>query len=162
LEPAVCAQFEFNLRDDLVKTIRTVDFVRRDDFIAQVKDHGLLALDAYNRQVLINLASDAGAETLVAENLAWEGGRYELQSYTYHALTDQVTGRLIAKVATSIAGDDPLVFPDPESGASLIIPKRKTGGFRVFRYPECEYCRMPDKWRASGPFEWVALLMTIH
>jgi TonB family protein len=67
-----------------------------------------------------------------------------------------------AKVITSISDGDPLVFQDPESGVSLIVPKRKTSGFRVFRFPECEKCLMPAYLPTPSEFpQSVALLMTV-
>jgi TonB family protein len=161
LNPLPCEQFESNLRSTLKRVNPDVLFVSRSDLLATIESHGLVPLDAYDRQVLVNLASDAGTEALVEENLSWQGDHYELQAHLYNARRGQMKKRVIAKLAISISGDDPLVYRDPESGVSLIVPKRKTGGFRVFRYPECADCRMPDPRKPSGPIQSVALRMTI-
>src|ERR1700730_15759739 len=96
--------------------------------------------DAY---VMMALSSGTGASTLVTENIRWEGNHYELSNHVYDASTSKSLGQFAAKVTPSISGDDPFVFQDRESGASLIIPKRKTSGFHVFRYPQCEKCPPP-------------------
>jgi TonB family protein len=161
LDSSLCEQFESNLRSAVPRVNPEVQFVSRGDLLATIKNQGLVALDVYDKQVLVNVASDVGAEALVEENLAWQGDHYELQTQLYAAQTGQIKKQITAKVATSISGDEPLVYRDPESGISLIVSKRKTSGFRVFRYPDCVFCRMPDSWKRSGPRQSVALRMTI-
>src|SRR5690349_4253955 len=73
LVPALCARFESELRGDLAKTNADTQFITREELIKQAKSHGLLAIVAYDKRVLVNLASDAGAATLVTGNLVWEG-----------------------------------------------------------------------------------------
>jgi TonB family protein len=143
LDQSMCKESESALRSELVRTIPIAQFISSDATLSQVKKSGLLPIDAYNNQILLALASETGATTLVTENLQWEGNHYELNNHVYDASTGKSLGQFALKVAPSISGDDPLVFRDPESGVSLIVPKRKTSDFRVFRYPKCEKCPPP-------------------
>jgi hypothetical protein len=161
LDSLLCAQFESNLRSALGRANPNAQFVDRNDLVVTAQKHGLVALDVYDKQVLVNLAFEAGAEALIEENISWEADHFELQTRLYEARTGQIKKRIATRIVTSVSGDDPLVYRDSESSVSLIISKRKTNDFRVFRYPECVSCRMPDQWKASGPVESVSVLMTI-
>jgi len=163
LDQSTCKDSESALRSELVRTIPSAQFISSDATLSQVKKSGLLPIDAYNNQILLALASETGATTLVTENLQWKGDHYELSNHVYDASTGKSLGEFAVKVAPSISGDDPLVFRDPESGVSLIVPKRKTSGFRVFRYPQCEKCPSPVylATRAQMIDEEVSLRVTV-
>ena len=163
LDRPTCKESESALRSELVRTIPSAQFISSDATLSQVKKSGLLPIDAYNNQILLALASETGATTLVTENLQWKGDHYELSNHVYDASTGKSLGEFAVKVAPSISGDDPLVFRDPESGVSLIVPKRKTSGFRVFRYPQCEKCPPPVylATRAQMIDEEVSLRVTV-
>ena len=163
LDQSTCKDSESALRSELVRTIPSAQFISSDATLSQVKKSGLLPIDAYNNQILLALASETGATTLVTENLQWKGDHYELSNHVYDASTGKSLGEFAVKVAPSISGDDPLVFRDPESGVSLIVPKRKTSGFRVFRYPQCEKCPPPVylATRAQMIDEEVSLRVTV-
>ena len=163
LDQSTCKDSESALRSELVRTIPSAQFISSDATLSQVKKSGLLPIDAYNNQILLALASETGATTLVTENLQWKGDHYELSNHVYDASTGKSLGEFAVKVAPSISGDDPLVFRDPESGVSLIVPKRKTSGFRVFRYPQCEKCPPPVylATRAQMNDEEVSLRVTV-
>jgi TonB family protein len=163
LDQPTCKESKSALRSELVRTIPSAQFISSDATLSQVKKSGLLPIDAYNNQILLALASETGATTLVTENLQWKGDHYELSNHVYDASTGKSLGGFAVKVAPSISGYDPLVFRDPESGVSLIVPKRKTSGFRVFRYPQCEKCPPPVylATRAQMIDEEVSLRVTV-
>jgi TonB family protein len=163
LDQSMCNESESALRSELVRIIPSAQFVSPDAMVSQMKKSGLLPIDAYDNQILMALASETGATTLVTENLQWEGGHYELSNHVYDASTGKSLGQFALKVAPKISGEDPLVFRDPESGISLIIPKRKTSGFRVFRYPQCEKCPPPVYLSAGAKriVEQVSLRVTV-
>jgi TonB family protein len=163
LDQSMCKEFESALRSELASTIPSAQFVGPDATASQMKKSGLLPIDAYDNQILMALASETGATTLITENLEWKGTHYELSNHVYDASTGKSLGHFAVKVTPSISGDDPLVFRDLESGVSLIIPKRKTSGFRVFRYPQCEKCPPPVyiSAGAKGTVEQVSLRVTV-
>jgi hypothetical protein len=163
LDQTLCKASEVALRVELEKAIRGVQFISHDDMVSQIKKHGLLAIDAYDNQILKALSSETGATTLVTENIRWVGGHYELGNHVYDASSGKSLGQFAAKVTSSISGEDPFVYQDQESGVSLIVPKRKTSGFPVFRYPQCETCPAPVYLSAGAKevAEQVSLRVTV-
>lgn len=144
LDPEVCTMFETSVRADLKKMIPGARFIKRESVINILEGRGFLALDAYMPDVLRAVATSAGADILVSDSLQWQSDGYELDSEVFDAVQrkklDQFRTR-IARPATE-SGGDPLVFKDPESGVSVIIPRGKQSRATAIENPVCEKC--PD------------------
>jgi hypothetical protein len=78
LDMAICEADEATLSAALEKEIPGVQFINHDKLVSQVKKSGLLAIDAFDGQVVRSLGTETGAETLVSVNMKWDGNHYQL------------------------------------------------------------------------------------
>ena len=144
MDAAVCALFDASVRSGIEKIIPSVRFIKRESVINILEGRGFIALDAYFPDVLKAVATSAGADILVTDSLQWQSDGYELTSEVY----DAVQGKKLEQFRTMVprpvpdSGGEPLVFKDPESGASVIIPRGKQPRTPLVEYPSCEKC--PD------------------
>jgi TonB family protein len=145
LEVEVCAMFEASVRAYLEKAIPGVHFANRDNVIKILEGRGFLAMDAYIPDIVKAVAILAGADILVTDSLEWLSDTYELNAEVY----DPVQGKKLDQFRCKIArpgpdsGGEPLVFTDPESGVSLLIPRGKQSPHPVVDYPKCARCPDP-------------------
>jgi TonB family protein len=144
LDPEVCTLFEMSLRADLEKIIPGVRFIKRESVINILEGRGFIALDAYFPDVLKAVATSAGADILVTGTLQWQSDGYEMTSEVYDAVQGKKLEQFRAMIPRAVpdSGGEPLVFKDPESGASMIIPRGKQPRTPLVGYPACEKC--PD------------------
>ena len=142
MDPGVCALFEVSIRADLEKIIPGVRFIKRESVINILEGRGFIALDAYFPDVLKAVATSAGADILVTDSLQWQSDGYELASEVYDAVQGKKLEQFRAMIPRPApdSGGDPIVFKDPESGASLIIPRGKHPRTPLVEYPACEKC----------------------
>ena len=144
LDAAVCALFEASVRADIEKIIPGVRFIKRESVINILEGRGFIALDAYFPDVLKAVATSAGADILVTDSLQWQSDGYELTSEVYDAVQGKKLEQFRAMIPRPVSdsGGEPLVFKDPESGASVIIFRGKQPRTPFVEYPACEKC--PD------------------
>lgn len=158
LDRALCADSETLLRAELAKSLPNVQFISHRELVEQLLGHGLLAIDAYDGSLTRALAADAGAEIVVAQNLYWDGRTYKLANAVFKAGTQKRIVLLQTDVTLPNGGGDPLVFRDTQENVSLIVPKTKTSGFPVFRFPEFENCSLDGP---VGP-TWAPVTGTVN
>lgn len=166
LDLEVCTMFETSLRADLEKMIPGVRFIKRESIINILEGRGFLALDAYMPDVLKAVTKSAGADILVTDALLWQSDGYELTSEVYDAVQAKKLELFRTKVARAMtdSGGEPLVFKDPESGASIIIFRGKQPRTPVVTYPACDKCPDPSytpEARADRLHGRVLLLATV-
>lgn len=144
MDPAVCALFEASVRAGLEKIIPGVRFIKRESVINILEGRGFIALDAYFPDVLKAVATSAGADILVTDSLQWQSDGYELTSEVYDAVQGKKLEQFRAMIPRPVSdsGGEPLVFKDPESGASVIIFRGKQPRTPFVEYLACEKC--PD------------------
>lgn len=144
MDAAVCASFEVSARADIEKLIPGVRFIKRESVINILEGRGFIALDAYFPNVLKAVATSAGADILVTDSLQWQSDGYELTSEVYDAVQGKKLEQFRAMIPRPVpdSGGEPLVFKDPESGASIIIFRGKQPRTPFVEYPACEKC--PD------------------
>ena len=165
LDMELCASFESSLRANLEKMVPGVQFVDRKSVVSLLADRGFIPLDAYGPDVLRSVAPLAGVETLVTDLLIPHPDGYtlvcEVDDLVHQKKLEAVRAEIVRPVP---AGDEPLVFTDPDSGTSVIIsrgrPSRPTGRL----YPACKKCPDPSYTRdarAHGVQGVVVILATI-
>ncbi len=146
LDTQACALFEAALRTNLENEIPGVHLIKRESVINILEGRGFLAFDAYISDVLKAVAMQAGADILVTYTLQWQRDGYELDS----EVLDAVRGKKLDEFRTRIArpvpdsSEEPMVFTDPESGASVIIFKGKQSRTPAIENPNCEKCPDPS------------------
>jgi TonB family protein len=146
LEAEVCAMFETSLRTALEKAVPGAHFVKRENVINILEGRGFIALDAYFPDVLKAVATSAGADILVTDTLEWQSGGYDLTSEVYDAVQGKKLDLFRTKIARPEAdpASEPLVYKDPESGASMIIFRGKQPRAPVVESPVCDRCPNPS------------------
>ncbi|PYU30903.1 MAG: hypothetical protein DMG28_17095 [Acidobacteria bacterium] len=164
LNTQVCAVLDAALLTALERVASSAQLVSREQAASLLKKHGFLALDAYNDLALRVVAAEAGAEVLVTEDLRWKPDAYELMTRVFDAAHGKELREFKVSVARSApdSDDQPVIFKDVESGASLFIPKRKESHPRYF--PACEKCPAPaytPEARTRGLQGMVTMLVTI-
>lgn len=142
MDPAVCALFEASVRAGLEKIIPGVRFIKRESVINILEGRGFIALDAYFPDVLKAVATSAGADILVTDSLQWQSDGYELTSEIYDAVQGKKLEQFRAMIPRPApdSGGEPLVFKDPEGGASMIIARGRPSRAPSVEYPVCEKC----------------------
>jgi len=142
----LCDSLDSRLRADLQKSIQGIQFVNKEDVIQELKKRGFLSIDAYNDFVLQGVASYVGAETVVMEDLVEEPKAYEISGKIMNAGSDKEVGTSKVKIARpSVDNDDkPLFIKDPESGASLVVPRGHPVHSRPLYFPACMKCPDPE------------------
>lgn len=145
LDTEACALFETSLRANLEKAIPGVHLVKRESVINILEGRGFIALDASFPEVLKAVATSAGADILVTDTLEWQSDGYELASEVFDAVQLKKLDQFHAKIARLApdSGGEPLVFKDPESGNSVIIPRGKQPRNPVIEFPVCDRCPNP-------------------
>jgi TonB family protein len=166
LDPEICTSFETSLRADLEKMIPGVRFIKRDSVINILEGRGFLALDAYMPDVLRAVATSAGADILVSDTLQWQSDGYELDSEIYDAVQAKKLELFRARIARPVpdSGGEPLLFTDPESRVSVIIPRGKQSRSPAIESPSCQKCPDPSytpEARADKIHGRVLLLVTV-
>jgi predicted TIM-barrel enzyme len=123
LDTELCTLFEASVRANLEKMVPGVRFIKRENVINILEGRGFLAIDAYFPDVLKAVATSAGADILVTDDLQWQSDGYELTSEVYDAVQGKKLEQFQAKIARPMpdSGGEPLVFTDSESGVSLMI-----------------------------------------
>ncbi len=166
MDSVVCASFEASVRAGIEKIIPGVRFIKRESVINILEGRGFIAFDAYFPDVLKAVATSAGADILVTDSLQWQSDGYELTSDVYDAVQGKRLEQFRAMIPRPVpdSGGEPLVFKDPESGASMIIPRGKQPRTPLVEYPSCEKC--PDapytpEARANRIQGRVLLLLTV-
>jgi len=126
LDTEVCSSFEAYVRADLEKMIPGTRFIKRESVINILEGRGFIALDAYFPDVLKAVATSAGADILVTDSLQWQSDGYALTIEVYDAVQGKKLEQFRAMIPRPVpdSGGEPLVFKDPESGASVIIFRR--------------------------------------
>ncbi len=166
LDPDLCMRFETSLRADIEKQVPGVHFVRRESVINILEGRGFLAFDVYIPDVLKAVATQAGADILVTDTLLWQRDGYEMSSEVFDANRGRRLDQFRVKLERPVpgSGDDPLVFTDPATQVSLIIPRGKQSGPTTVVGPVCEKCPDPaytPEAKASGIQGRVLLLLTV-
>ncbi len=146
LDTEDCILFEASLRANLEKMVPGIHFVRRESVINILEGRGFIALDAYIPDVLKAVATSAGADILVTDTLQWQSDGYELNSEVFDAVRGKKLDEFRAKIARPVpdSGGEPLVFKDPESGVSVIVPRSKQSRPPVVENPACDRCPGPS------------------
>ncbi len=146
LDTEDCILFEASLRSNLEKAIPGVHFVKRESVIKILEGRGFLAFDAYISEVLKAVAMQAGADILVTDALQWQSDGYELNSEVFDAVRGKKLDEFRAKIARPVpdSGGEPLVFKDPESGVSAIVPRSKQSRHPGAENPACDRCPDPS------------------
>ena len=145
LDTEVCTLFEASLRANLEKAIPGVHLVKRENVINILEGRGFIALDASFPEVLKAVATSAGADILVTDTLEWQSDGYELTSEVFDAVQQKKLDQFRAKITRPApdSSGEPLVFKDPESGNSVIIPRGKQSRNPVIEFPVCDRCPNP-------------------
>jgi TonB family protein len=146
LDDEICTLYETSLRAELEKMIPGVRFIERANIINILEGRGFLALDAYFPDVLKAAAKQAGADILVTDTLQWQSDGYDLVSEAYDGVRGKKLDQFRVKIARTQtdSGEEPLVFTDPASGASLIISRGNQARSSVVEYPKCVRCPNPS------------------
>ncbi len=123
-------------------------------------------MDAYFPDVLKAVATSAGADILVTDTLVAQSDGYALTSEVYDAVQGKKLEQFRARVAAPVpdSGGEPLIFTDPKSGISLLIPRGRQGRNPVVVYPVCIRCPDPTytpEARADRIQGRVLLLLTV-
>ena len=144
LETQSCALFEAALRADLEKTIPGIRLAKRENVINILEGRGFIAMDAYFPDVLKAVATSAGADILVTDTLVAQSDGYDLISEVYDAVQGKKLEQFRIRIAEPVpdSGGEPLIFTDPKSGVSLLIPRGRQGRNPVVLAPVCTRC--PD------------------
>jgi TonB family protein len=146
LDLELCASFEASLRAELEKSIPGVRFIGRESVINILEGRGFLALDAYFPDVLRAVTTQAGADVLVTDTLRWQPDGYEVTSEVYDAVRDKKLDQFRVKIIRTPmdSGGEPLVFTDPLSKVSLIVPRGSQITYPLPGYPKCARCPDPS------------------
>ena len=166
LDTQACTLFEAALRADLEKAIPGVRLAKRESVINILEGRGFIALDAFFPDVLKAVATSAGADILVTDTLVEQSDGYDLISEVYDAVQGKKLEQFRAKIAGPVpdSGGEPLIFTDPKSGVSLLIPRGRQGRNPVVVYPVCTRCPDPiytPEARADRIQGRVLLLVTV-
>jgi hypothetical protein len=120
----VCTTLDGALHSNLKQVIPNTEWITPEKVASSLKNHGLLPLDAYSGLALRAVASEAGAELLVTEDLRRNSANaLELVMQVFDAVHQKELGEFKFSFSLSDADDRPMVFKDPESGVSLVIDK---------------------------------------
>jgi TonB family protein len=145
LDMELCTAFDVSLRDNLEKLAPGVQFLKREDIISLLPKHGLIALDVDVRDVLVPVASEAGAEVMVTYTLQWKRDGSELSSEIIDAVKQKKLDQFETKIVRP--GSDvhgmPLLIKDQESGITSVIYRGTPAGPTASWYPHCDKCPDP-------------------
>lgn len=145
--PELCAELEANLRAELAHSIPEAQFVPRDDAVKHLAAHGFLTVDAY-MGALDLVASYAGADVVVGEELEWEGHKCRLHTRIVDARRLYVLAEFSDGLPCSaMPGNTKLsAFRDGgEVSMIAVVPQseRASADAAAIRYPSCVSCPNP-------------------
>jgi len=145
LDLELCTFFEESLRADLEKSIPGVRFIVRESVTNILEGRGFLALDAYFSDVLKAVSTQAGADVLVTDTLKWQADGFEVTSEVFDAAQAKKLDLFQVKIirAQMDSGGEPLLFTDPQSKVSLIVPRGSQITNAWPEYPKCVRCPDP-------------------
>ena len=146
--PELCAELESDLRAELAHSIPGAQFVPRDDAMKHLAAHGFLTVDAY-LGALDLVASYAGADAVVGEQLEWEHHKCQLHTRIVDAKRLYVLAEFSDGLPCSaMPGNTKLsAFTDGSAEVSMIavVPQSERAGAdaAAIRYPSCVSCPNP-------------------
>jgi TonB family protein len=167
LDMELCTAFDVSLRDNLEKLAPGLQFLKRDDIVSLLPKHGLIALDVGVRDVLVPVASEAGAEVIVTYTLQWRRDGYEFSSEIIDAVKQKKLDQFETKIVRpgSDVSGMPLLIKDQESGVTAVIYRGTPPGPAASWYPHCDKCPDPTYTPAARDDRMegkVVLLATIN
>jgi hypothetical protein len=158
----LCEADEGAVRATLQKVAPNTRLIDRDDLVSQIKKHGLQEIDAFDSLVVTSIGSETGAESIVTMTLRWDGDHYQLINRVFPDSSVDMFSTYRTRVLSEIAGDVPVLLQDPDTGAFLAVPKRRTSGLGVFRYPQCNFSENPKNYAApEGLYQEFRMRVTI-
>jgi hypothetical protein len=161
LDMQACTAFDTALHSKLKNVILGTGWIAREKVPSLLKNHGLLPLDAYSGLGLRAVASEAGAELLVTEDLRRNSANaLELVMQIFDAAHRKELGEFKASFSLSDADDRPMVFKDPETGVSLVIDKGNPYWREFISCLMCPPVYLPDR-RDTAIHGLVDVLVTV-
>jgi len=145
LDMQACANFDLALRAALDQKSSGVQFIEREQLIAALKERGFLAIDANFPDALPAVASDTGAQILVAADVTWETTHYRLRSVVVDPASRVQIAKFDATIDASQPGPSgiPILLDDPETRASFILWNNDRHAGHLFKIPLCDVCPPP-------------------
>lgn len=127
LDGDLCSAFEASLNTKLGKMVPGAHFVKRENVVNILEGRGFIPIDAYLPDVVKAVAASAGADILVTDTLLWQRDGYEITSEVFDVPQNKRLEQFRARIPrpASDTSEDPLVFTDPQSKVSLIVPRDK-------------------------------------
>jgi TonB family protein len=162
----LCGAFEASLNAKLEKMVPGAHFVKRESVVNILEGRGFIPMDVYLPDVVKAVATSAGAEILVTDTLLWQRDGYELTSEVFDVAQNKRLEQFRAKIPrpASDTSEEPLVFTDPQSKVSLIVPRDKQARSPGVVPPACISCpavAYTPEARAGGIQGRVLLLVTV-
>ena len=161
LDMALCEAAGDALRATLQREAPTPQFIDREKLVSQVKKHGLLEIDSFDRLVVKSLGNETGAEVVVMMTVRWDGDHYNLVNEMITDSAQNLVPSCDTPVSPNVTGDAPLLFPDPETGVFSAVPRRGSSSLGVFRYPQCQLCEKPRNYAAPDTYQEFRMRVTI-
>jgi TonB family protein len=166
LDTDLCAAFEASLNAKLGKMVPGAHFVKRENVVNILEGRGFIPMDAYLPEVVKAVAVSAGADILVTDTLLWQRDGYEFSSEVLDVAQNKKLEQFRAKVPrpAADASEEPLVFTDPQSKVSLIVPRDKQARSPAVVPATCLNCpavSYTPEARAGGIQGHVLLLVTV-
>jgi TonB family protein len=166
LDADLCAAFETSLTARLEKTVPGAHFVKRENVINILEGRGFIPIDAYLPEVVKAVATSAGADILVTDTLVWQRDGYEFTAEVFDVPQNKKLEQFRVKVPrpASDTSEEPLVFTDPQSKVSLILPRDKQSrspGVVAATCLTCPAVSYTPEARAGGIQGHVLLLVTV-
>jgi TonB family protein len=146
LDLDLCTAFEDSFRDNIEKLVPGVQFVRREDAVSLLSSHGFIKLDMNVTDVLVPIASEAGAEVVVTDTISWLHDGIEFLCDVIDARTQNKIDQIKTKIVRTVPdfGGKPLLIRDPDTGISSIIYSGKPSGSWRDLEPHCDKCQDPS------------------
>ena len=146
--PELCAELEASLRAELAHAIPDAQFVPRDDAVKLLAAHGFLGVDAY-MGALDLVASYAGADVVIAEELEWEHHKCQLHTRIVDAKRLYVLAEFADGLACSAMPGSTTLAAFKDAGAEVamiaVVPQAEPGGASAaaIQSPVCVSCPNP-------------------
>ncbi len=166
LDADLCAAFEASLNGKLEKMVPGAHFVKRESVVNILEGRGFIPIDAYLPDVAKAVAASAGADILVTDTLLWQRDGYEFTSEVFDVAQNKKIEQFRARVPrpASDTSEEPLVFTDPQSKVSLIVPRDRQARPPAVVPAACLNCpavSYTPEARADGIQGRVLLLVTV-
>ena len=153
LASSICETFDTAVRTALQQTIPQVKIVGREETVADLKQNGFFAIDAYNRIALRLVGLSEGAEAMATEDLLWQKDGYTLRIDLWNVKTNE---RLVPFHTLEVkvprlgpdTSDNPMLVTDPNTNVSVIVFKGPLP--KHFVYPGCDKCPDPHSIGGTG------------